>query len=137
MTITTTLEHVIDIDAAADVVYEMWTTPHGLCAWWGVAASIDPRPGGVIRVDLDGEHIMLGEFVSLEPPNRVLFTFGWEGGELAPGSSTVEVLITPTSDGASRLTLRHSGLPMALLESHAQGWTHFLGRQPESTGGLR
>ena len=29
------------------------------------------------------------------------------------------------------------GLPMALLESHAQGWTQFLGRQSESAGGPR
>jgi len=126
VTATTTIEHTVHIDASASTVYELWTTAEGLCAWWGVAASIDPRPGGAIRVDIDGEHVMVGEVVNAEPPTRLQFTFGWEGGDPAPGTTDVDVVIDEVGTG-SRLTLRHHGLPIELIESHARGWTHFLG----------
>ena len=110
MTATTTIEHTVRIDAAPSTVYELWTTAEGLGAWWGAAASIEPRPGGAIRVDIDGEHIMVGEVTNVDPPNRLQFTFGWEGGDPAPGSSEVDVIIDAVDTG-TRLTLRHHGLP--------------------------
>ncbi len=126
MTATTTIEHVVHIDAAPSTVYDLWTTEEGLCAWWGVSAAVDPRPGGVIRVDVDGEHVMVGEIIDAEPPHRLRFTFGWEGSEPAPSSTEVDVAIEDAGDG-SRLTLRHHGLPIQFIESHARGWTHFVG----------
>ena len=126
MTVTTTIEHVVHIDATPDTVYELWTTAEGLCAWWAVSASVDARPGGAIRVDIDGEHVMVGEIVDLEPPHRLRFTFGWDDGDPAPGSTEVDVRIEANGNG-SRLTLRHHGLPIELIASHASGWTHFLG----------
>lgn len=134
MTATTTIEHVVEIDASASTVYELWTTDEGLCAWWGVSASVDPRPGGVIRVDIDGKHAMVGEIVAVEPPNRLRFTFGWEGSDPPPGSTEVDVVIETVGSG-SRLTLRHHGLPTELIESHARGWTHFVGERLAEAAG--
>ena len=131
--VTTTVEHVVEIDASPDTVYRLWTTGDGLTAWWGVAAEIDPRVGGTIRVDIDGEHVMVGEVVHLDPPHQFGFTFGWEGGDPAPGSTEVDVVIDETDTG-SRLTLRHHGLPIELIESHASGWTHFLGARLVEAG---
>lgn len=123
---TTTLEHAVDIDAAPTTVYDLWTTADGLAAWWGVAAEVDPRPGGTIEVDVDGSHVMVGEFVELDPPHRIVFTFGWRNGLPEAGSTTVTVRIDALGNG-SRLTLRHAGLPLEHIESHARGWTHFVG----------
>jgi len=128
VTATTTIEHMVEIDASPSTVYELWTTPAGLCAWWGVSASIDPKPGGAVRVDIDGEHVMVGEVLSVEPPHRLRFTFGWENGEPAPGSTEVDVVIDDLGAG-SRVTLRHVGLPIEFIESHARGWTYFLGER--------
>ena len=125
--ISTTIEHVVHIDAAPATVFELWTTAAGLCAWWGVSATVDPHPGGAIRVDIDGEHVMVGEIVEAEPPRRLRFTFGWEGGELPPGSTEVDVVIDEIAHDRSRLTLRHHGLPVEFVESHVRGWTHFVG----------
>lgn len=134
MNATTTIEHVLDIDAAPATVFEMWTTADGLRAWWAVDAEVDARPGGALRVDVDGEHVMIGEFVELDPPHRVRFTFGWNGGMPAPGSTDVDVRIEATGSG-SRLTLRHHGLPIEMIESHVRGWQHFLGELTSRTGG--
>lgn len=126
MSITTTVEHVVEIDAPPDAVFDLWTTADGLGAWWGDATVVEARPGGSIRVDIDGEHIMVGEFVTVERPHRLVFTFGWEGGEPAPSSTTVTVDIEAAGAG-TRLVLRHAGLPVEMVASHVRGWVHFLG----------
>ena len=94
----------------------------------GRAADVDPRPGGAIRVDIDGEHVMVGEYTRLEPPHTVEFTCGWEGGDLPPGASQVAVAIGERPGGCT-VVLRHSGLPIEFAESHMRGWTHFLGER--------
>jgi uncharacterized protein YndB with AHSA1/START domain len=128
MTVTTTAEHVVDIDASPDTVYRLWTTGAGLSAWWGRQAEIDARPGGAIRVDIDGTHVMAGEIVRLDPPTALEFTFGWEGGDVPPGATNVEVAIAERPGGCI-VTLRHHGLPVEFVEPHASGWTHFLGER--------
>ncbi len=97
----------------------------------GQAASFDPRPGGHYRVDVVPGNTASGEFVELDPPRRLVFTWGWEpGGEGAvpPGSTTVEIELVPGADGTT-LRFSHRGLPTAkAAESHAHGWDHYLER---------
>ena len=133
MSVTTTIEHVVDIDAEPETVYRMWTTAEGLGAWWGEAATVDARPGGSIRVDIDGQHVMAGEYVELESPHRVRFSFGWAGGDPPAGSTQVDVRID-AHGGGTRLTLRHDGLPVEFVASHMQGWIYFLGERLGEVG---
>ena len=51
-----------------------------------------------------------GEFVSVDPPRRVEFTWGWRNDdELPPASSRVVVTLTE-EDGGTRVVLRHHDL---------------------------
>ena len=64
-----------------------------------------------------------GEYVEVDPPKRVVFTFGWEGrDDIPPGTTTVEVELR--ADGSDTiLHLRHSGLrDQPSCEIHAYGW---------------
>jgi hypothetical protein len=63
----------------------------------GQTASFDARPGGEYRVGVISGHTAAGEFVELDPPRRLGFTWGWEGGtsEVAPGTSTIEIELVP------------------------------------------
>ena len=85
-------------------------------------------------------HIASGEFVELDPPHRLVFTFGWErSGEEPPpvpsGSSTIEVELTPEGDGTS-VRFLHRDLPNAeAATSHAHGWDHYLSRLETVAGG--
>lgn len=94
----------------------------------GKEAMIDPRPGGAFRLDVDGEHIASGRLTEVDPPRRLVLTFGWEGSaDVPPGSTTVEITLEP--DGRDTLLrLRHSGLPTETERSnHSAGWTSYLG----------
>jgi len=79
-----------------------------------------------VRIDVDGEHIAAGEFVSVDPPHRVVMTWGWENNQsVPPGSTTVEISLTPHGRG-TLLRLRHTGLPgEEERRAHKGGWIQY------------
>lgn len=95
----------------------------------GVEAPIQPRPGGTCRVNCNGNDIARGEFVELVPHSRVVFNWGWEGEghPIPPGTTTVEITLTPKGDG-NQVRLVHRDLPAAAVGDHGAGWDHFLER---------
>ena len=105
----------------------------------GQKASFEPRPGGLYRVEVIPGNTAVGEFVELDPPRRLVFTWGWEpggAGTLPVGSSTVEIELVPEG-GGTLLRFSHRELPNAeAAEKHAHGWDHYLERLAlASTGG--
>jgi len=107
-------------------VFSYLVEPSKFTAWMGVGAELDPRPGGRVRIDVDGEHFAMGEFREVDPPNRVVMTWGWEKNDaVPPGSTTVEITLTPDGDGTI-LRLRHLGLPDDdQKRSHQAGWKQY------------
>ena len=127
---TQMIERELRIDANPETVFEFFTNPDKMVRWKGRAATLDPRPGGVYRIEMNAETIVAGEYVEVDPPHRLVFTWGWEGGYAStpPGSSTVEITLTPDGDG-TLVRLVHSGLPNAeSVAAHADGWDMYLGR---------
>ena len=70
-----------------------------------------------------------GEFVEVDPPRRVVFTWGWtQGVAVAPGSTRVVVTLE-AENGGTRVVLRHYGLPDDELRAHhGEGWEMYLDR---------
>ena len=95
--------------------------------WMGQWADLHPKAGGVLAIDVNGVPIR-GEYLVVEPPHRVVFSWGAAGSDvLAAGSTTVEIMLRP--DGAGTvLELVHRGLPPEELPRHGIGWGHFLER---------
>jgi uncharacterized protein YndB with AHSA1/START domain len=126
---TEPLRHQVRIDAPPEIVFRYFTDPARMVEWMGVGALLDPRPGGQLRIEPNGRDVVLGEYVEVQPPHRVVFTWGFDGTgpAVAPGSSRVEVTLEPDGDG-TLLTLRHHGLDGAARDAHAAGWTHYLAR---------
>jgi uncharacterized protein YndB with AHSA1/START domain len=130
---TTSVERTISIAASPEIVWEFLVDPERAVRWMGTSATIEARPGGEYRCEVLPGHIARGEYVVVEPPRRLVFTWGWEQGGgtdsvVRPGSSTIEVELTPDGDG-TRLKFVHRDLPSAAAaESHGHGWDHYLGR---------
>jgi uncharacterized protein YndB with AHSA1/START domain len=128
------VEKEVRIAARPEVVYEFFTDPVKMIRWKGVDAMLDPRPGGTYRVNVTGKEVALGEYVELVPHSRIVLTWGWEGSPIAPGSTRVEITLTPDGDG-TLLRLRHSGLAGEAALQHAEGWDHFLPRLAMAAAG--
>ena len=130
--VATVVEREIRIAARPETVFEFFTDPEKMILWKGREADLDPRPGGVYRVEMGEKIVALGEYVEVDPPTRVVFTLGWEGQDsgahgVPPGSSRVEIALD--SDGEGTLVrLRHLDLPEEAREIHGQGLDLYLGR---------
>ena len=132
-----TLTCELTIEAPPEIVYSFFTDPERFREWQGQEAWLDPRPGGMFRVRMTGvsNAIVSGEYVELVPFERIVYTWGWENAQIVqgaidvpPGSSRVEVTLTPSGEG-THLRLRHSGLPSdAAMSFHKFGWDHSLAR---------
>jgi uncharacterized protein YndB with AHSA1/START domain len=134
---TETVEREIRIDAAPETVFAFFTDPKLLLRWKGLEATLEPEPGGLYRVVVNDRNTVRGRFVEVDPPTRVVFTWGMEGKDamVAPGSSTVEVTLSADGDG-TLVRLVHRGLARAARADHERGWEHFLARlRVAATGG--
>ena len=93
----------------------------------GDRAIVDPRPGGQFTLFF-GNTSVEGRYLELDPPRRVVITWGRGGSEtFPPHASTLEVTLVPEGEG-TRVTIVHSGLPEAEAPPHAEGWRYYLER---------
>jgi uncharacterized protein YndB with AHSA1/START domain len=122
-----TVEASIHIDASPETVYEYFTRADAMTTWMGQYASLDPTPGGLFAVDIEGTAVR-GRYLELDPPHRIVVTWGFAGSdELPAGASTLQIDLVDDG-GGTRVDIVHSGLPVARAERHRAGWDHFLAR---------
>lgn len=126
----------VHVAATPETVWSFLSDGARFAAWLGAFAGQAPLPGtqvearvgGAIRVEYGNDTRAVGQITALEPPRRVVFTWGYEGpqAQLAPGSTEVEITLTPTPDG-THVQLHHRGLANAQQRrEHVGGWMHYL-----------
>jgi len=117
------------ISAPPEHVFKFFTETSMLLQWIGTEAEVDARPGGVFRVVPNRVDVIRGIFREVDPPHRIVFTWGFEGDgqALPPGGSEVEITLTPVP-GGTEVTLVHRALPPSIRDDHARGWDHYLAR---------
>jgi uncharacterized protein YndB with AHSA1/START domain len=92
-----------------------------------LVAEVDPKVGGRYtfterRPDMgDVEHT--GEYLEIDRPRRLVFTFGVPTFD--PGFTTVTIEIRPDGDGCE-LTLTNEGVPAAYQDGNRDGWTRIV-----------
>lgn len=129
MTDVDTLEVTVLIAAAPETVFPYFTDPELYAQWMGNVATLEPVPGGNYRVSMRDGVEAAGEFVEVDPPRRLVFTWGWtDHPSVPPGSTRVVVTFAP-EDGGTRVVLRHHDLPDDEQRSHHRdGWSIYLDR---------
>jgi uncharacterized protein YndB with AHSA1/START domain len=115
----------VRIAAPPEAVFPYLIDSALITEWIGDWADLQAMPGGTFALDIDKTPIR-GEYLEVDPPHRVVFTWGVPGREgLLPGSTTVEIVLT--ADGPETLVeLFHHDLPADQIESHREGWTGML-----------
>jgi uncharacterized protein YndB with AHSA1/START domain len=132
---TTTLRIERTFGAPAEKVFDAWTSEEVIRRWWQAelgwetsAAEVDLRVGGVVRVvmrdpDKDVEHGGGGRYTEIDPPNRLAFTWLWDGDTRR---TLIEIDFRET-EGATTVTFTHSGLwDEEAVRSHEGGWGRIL-----------
>jgi uncharacterized protein YndB with AHSA1/START domain len=118
-------------------VFAAWLDPTSLAQWMrpGAAtdatAEVDPRVGGKFRIVMlhgreEFEHT--GEYLSIQPPARLSFTWVSKATDHRQTEVTIDFLERP---GGTELVLTHRRLPTMQVESHRSGWTDILPKLQE------
>ena len=118
------------VHAPIEQLFELLVDPELFVLWMADDAMLDPVPGGVVRWTHPNGDSCSGTYVEVVRPNRVVFTYGWERAEvqIPPGSTTVEIDLTPTTETTTVVRLVHRGLDDLAAGAHNGGWTHYLDR---------
>lgn len=137
---TRAVERELAIAATPETVWAFLVDPEKVKAWMGETITQDVRPGGSYRNQVLPGHVAAGEFLEVDPPHRLVYTWGWLPGPegpnpVPPGSTTIEIELVPDGDG-TLLRFLHRDLPdEEKAASHAHGWDHYLGRLAEAAAG--
>ena len=117
-------------------VYRHLTESDKWVLWQGAEASLDAQPGGLFSILIPNGMRARGQFVELIPDERVVFTWGWvDQPGIPPGSTVVEIVLTPDGDG-TLLVLTHRSLPEDEAPMQRIGWTHYLPRIALAAAGI-
>lgn len=125
------------VHAPIEQLFELLVDPELFVLWMADDATLDPVPGGIVRWTHPNGDTCRGEYVEVDPPHRLVFTYGWERAdvEIPPGSTTVEIDLTALPDGATHVKLVHRGLGDAAAGAHEGGWGHYLDRLRQAAEG--
>jgi uncharacterized protein YndB with AHSA1/START domain len=113
--------------------FDAWTTVEVLRRWWPAGpgwdtpvAELDARVGGRLRLvmrDPDGvEFGGEGQYLAIERPHRLAFTWRWDTAALGTHDQLIEVTFTDNGGDSTTVTLTNSGLTAAEEPLHREGW---------------
>jgi uncharacterized protein YndB with AHSA1/START domain len=118
------------LPATREEVFEAWTDAEGMRAWMcadpatEARVSLDVRVGGTFTIDMiapEKTYPHHGEYLEIEPPRRLVFT--WFSEATRGLRSVVSVELFERGD-ETELVLTHDDLPgdEETARSHEQGW---------------
>ena len=120
-------------DAPREKLFRAWTEPELLKQWFAPLpyttslAELDVRPGGanlIVMRSPDGEEFGgAGEYLVITRPERLVFTWTWDGHEGHEGTQLIEVEFRKKGVGTTTVTLTNRGLrDEESRRSHRRGW---------------
>ena len=115
------LDRTVEIKAKPETVFRFFTDSARWAKWWGAGSTIDPRPGGKVVIRHPNGVETLGDVLEVLAPERIVFTYGYATGPIAPGGSRVTIHLEPCEAG-TRLHLLHEFADPGARDHHVQGW---------------
>jgi uncharacterized protein YndB with AHSA1/START domain len=124
------------IAARPETVFPYFTDPGRYVQWMGRDATLQPVPGGSYRIFMQDGVEAAGEFVEIDPPRRVVFTWGWTHDPAVPPGTTRVVITLHAEQDGTRVVLRHYDLPDdGQRDHHRKGWELYVRRLELRIGG--
>ena len=129
-------------DASRERLWREWTEPEAFADWYGGthgeipldSVTMDVRPGGTWRLTMHagGREIQWeGEYVEVEPPERLAFTVTDNPGN--PERDLCAIVLTERGDDRTEMYFTQSGghMPPEAYERAKEGWGGFFDRMDE------
>jgi len=123
------------IPASREEVFAAWTDPDSIALWMcpgsviAAEAQLDVRVGGSFRIvmkDAAEDVAHTGEYVAIEPPSKLVFTWISKNTDHQPTLVTVEL---HEQGEMCELVLTHERFPRAeAVKRHQGGWTQIAER---------
>jgi uncharacterized protein YndB with AHSA1/START domain len=114
-------------------IFQALTTPADLAAWWGpegfstTEMDLDLRVGGRYRFTMrppEGEPFHLaGEFLEIDAPSRLVYSFRWEEPDPDDRTTTVTLSLRDLGEATEVSLTQGEFATDARLELHRNGWT--------------
>jgi uncharacterized protein YndB with AHSA1/START domain len=114
-------------------IFTALTEPAELAKWWGPQGfttpeiALDLRVGGQYRLGMqppDGDLFHLsGEYLEIDPPRRLVYTFGWEEPDPDDRVTVVTLSLDDMRDNTELSLSQREFATEARLELHRSGWT--------------
>ena len=117
------LDRTLVIQARPETVFQFFTDTPQWAAWWGAGSTIDARPGGRMFIRHPNGVEVSGEVLELQPPERIVFTYGYasSGTPVPPDGSRVTIRLDRHPKG-TLLQLTHEFADVRPRDEHVQGW---------------
>jgi uncharacterized protein YndB with AHSA1/START domain len=133
------------LPAPRERVFAAFTDPRELPKWWGPhgftmpEVELDLRAGGDYRFTMqppEGDRFHLeGEFLEVDPPARLAYTFRWDPPDPDDRETTVRLSFADLGD-STEVVLDQAGFATeARLNLHDQGWADSFERLRDALGG--
>ncbi|MEV4787238.1 SRPBCC domain-containing protein [Streptomyces tuirus] len=130
------------LDGSCPAVFRELTDPRELARWWGPdgftipSVESDLRPGGTYRIAMrppEGElFYLVGEFLEVEPPERLVYTFRWEDPDPEDRETVVTLSLHDIDAARSELVLDQGEFASERRRAlHEEGWSQGLGKLGE------
>ena len=116
--------------ASRQRVFRAWITPRALEHWFRprgmsvTVSSLEARVGGSFRFDLEDGSSIVGTYLHIVPPEKLVFT--WSGGA-TQGRETVVTLDFLEQGAVTEVVLTHEGLSTEAMRALVEGgWPSLL-----------
>ena len=128
--------------APSSVVFRALTEPQALAKWWGPdgfaipSVESDLRPGGSYRIAMqppEGDlFYLVGEFVEVDPPERLSYTFRWEDPDPEDRETVVTLSLRDIGGTRAELVVSQGDFATERRQAlHEEGWTQGLDKLEE------
>jgi uncharacterized protein YndB with AHSA1/START domain len=120
------------IPAPRERVFAAWLDPASLAQWMrpsqmtDATAEVDPRVGGKFRIVMvqgTQKYAHTGEYLAIEPPSLLSFTWISNATDHKPTVVTIEFHERGTG---TELVLTHRRLGPKAVDAHREGWTDIM-----------
>lgn len=119
------------LGAPRERVFALWTDPEAVKHWFGGEGTkveqveIDLRVGGAysIRVkEEEGYSLVSGEFLYVEAPERLVYTWSMQGPVMQTEETVVRVAFRDHGEGTEVLLTHGPFADPQTQQAHQQGW---------------